>query len=69
LLHKEALKIPNLLHHEVPLDKEKVLREVGVKKEFSFPFQDHFSLAQSLDLIDFESAALATGEKFYYLKV
>jgi len=35
---------------------------------FSFEFRDHLKLGVELDLIDFGTAAVTSGEKFYYLK-
>jgi len=31
-MHSEGIKLPNLSHSEVPLDKEQIIKEVGKKK-------------------------------------
>lgn len=43
-------------------------KEVGSKREFDFEFRNHVEVAESLDLVDFESAAVVSGNKFYYLR-
>ena len=40
----------------------------GKPRSFDFPSRDHLTLARDLDLVDFESAAKVSGQKFYYLK-
>jgi seryl-tRNA synthetase len=63
--------IPNLLHPESPEGGEKDFREirrVGEPRQFDFEPRDHLTLAQDLDLIDFEAGAKVAGQKFYFLK-
>jgi seryl-tRNA synthetase len=71
-LTEEALKIPNMAHPDAPIGEgeaeNKPLRTWGKPVAFDFPAQDHLSLGQALDIIDFETAARVTGQKFYYLK-
>ncbi|GLC33588.1 hypothetical protein PLESTM_000089000 [Pleodorina starrii] len=70
-LQREGQRIPNLTHPQVPLGGEEhaaVLKEVGSQRQFPFPPKDHVTLAEALDLVDFESAAEVTGQKFYYLR-
>jgi len=68
-LGKTLWQIPNLLHPQVPLgQKDKVLRTVGTKTEFTFKPLDHEELGKQLDLIDFEAGSKVGGSKFYYLK-
>lgn len=65
------LKLPNFTSSSSPIGKEedsKVLREVGIKKEFDFEIKDHLELGLSLDILNFDIAAQVTGNKFYYLK-
>eukprot|EP01119_Soliformovum_irregulare_P024516 TRINITY_DN879_c0_g1_i1.p1 TRINITY_DN879_c0_g1~~TRINITY_DN879_c0_g1_i1.p1 ORF type:complete len:328 (+),score=47.18 TRINITY_DN879_c0_g1_i1:1206-2189(+) len=62
-----GLKIPNLTHPSVRAE-DQVLEVFGQKPEFGFTPRDHIDLGKTLDLIDFESASMASGEKFYYLK-
>ena len=65
-------KIPNMTHPDSPIGKDesdnKVLREVGSRRQMEFIAKDHLELMETLELIDFESAAKVTGAKFYYLK-
>jgi seryl-tRNA synthetase len=71
-LTEEALKIPNMSHPDAPVAEgeagNRQLRTWGTVPVFSFPARDHVQLGQDLDLIDFETAARVTGQKFYYLK-
>jgi seryl-tRNA synthetase len=71
-LTEEALKIPNMSHPDAPVAEgeagNRPLRTWGAVPVFSFPARDHVQLGQELDLIDFETAARVTGQKFYYLK-
>ncbi len=70
----EALhaRVPNMTHPEVPIGREesdnRELRRVGTPPSFDFPPLDHVALAERHGLVDFESAAKVTGQKFYYLK-
>ncbi|GAX73126.1 hypothetical protein CEUSTIGMA_g579.t1 [Chlamydomonas eustigma] len=71
LLQREGQRIPNMTHPEVPLggeDVATVLNNVGSPREFEFEARDHVTIAESLDLVDFESAAEVSGQKFYYLR-
>ncbi|MEE8166657.1 MAG: serine--tRNA ligase [Myxococcota bacterium] len=64
-------RLPNYLHPESPRGREedfKVLSSSGEPRQFDFPPKDHLALASELDLVDFESAARVSGQKFYYLK-
>ncbi|GBG71980.1 hypothetical protein CBR_g10918 [Chara braunii] len=70
-LQREGQKIPNSTHPEVPPGGEgcaTLRRMVGLKPDFQFKPKDHVELAKELDLIDFDSAAEVSGQKFYYLK-
>ena len=63
--------LPNFLHPETPRGNEedwKLLSTSGKPRSFDFPSRDHLTLARALDLVDFESAAKVSGQKFYYLK-
>ncbi len=67
----EAMKLPNLIDETVPAGGEAdsiELYKVGTIKEFDFKAKDHYELGIDLDILDFESAAAVTGQKFYYLK-
>ncbi|MBN1836378.1 MAG: serine--tRNA ligase [Spirochaetales bacterium] len=71
-LQREAMRLPNLSHPEAPVgDGEADNRELkrwGTPAALPFPARDHLELAQSLDLVDFETAARVSGPKFYYLR-
>ncbi len=64
-------KIENVVIDGVPAGGEDdyvVIREEGVKPQFSFKAQDHVALGESLDLIDIERGAKISGSRFYFLK-
>ncbi|CAO3619838.1 unnamed protein product [Mucor hiemalis] len=72
-LMNQALLIPNDTHPSVPLGPEsnaKTVKTVGTPRVSTSeqPLVDHVTIAEKLDMIDFEQAALVTGSKFYYLK-
>lgn len=64
--------IPNMTHPDVPVgatDEDNAeLRICGSPPQFDFDPLDHLELGAKHDLIDFESAARVTGQKWYYLK-
>jgi len=68
---EEALEtVPNHTHPDVPAGGEAdfaVLAE-GEPTRFDFAPRDHLAICDQWDLVDFESAARVTGQKFYYLK-
>jgi seryl-tRNA synthetase len=64
-------RIPNLTHRDVVVsddEHDNPVLEEGKPPKFGFEPQDHVTLAEKLDLIDFERAAKVSGAKFYYLK-
>jgi seryl-tRNA synthetase len=71
-LEAVLLTIPNMSHPDAPVgatpEHNKVLRRWGEPRKFDFKPQDHVSLAEKLDLVDFEAGASVAGQKFYYLK-
>ncbi len=71
-LSAEASRIPNLAHPEAPVGKEEKdnleIRRWGEIPRFDFQPRDHLQLGELLDLIDFDTAARVTGQKFYYLR-
>ncbi len=71
-LNEEAGRIPNMSHPDAPIgdtDADNAeLKRVGSPTEFSFVPRDHITIAEELDLIDFETATKVSGTKFYYLK-
>lgn len=66
------LQIPSLPSRDAPdgdgEKDNKVIREVGEARKFSFKPRDHVELGETLDLLDFERGAKVTGSDFYYLK-
>jgi seryl-tRNA synthetase len=68
-LHQQ---IPNMTHPQAPVgrtDEDNLqVRQFGEPTTFSFEPKDHVELGERLGILDFERAAKATGQKFYYLK-
>ena len=64
--------ISNMSHPDAPvgsnLADNKVLRRVGEPRHFDFKPKDHVTIAEALDLVDFEAGAAVAGPKFYFLK-
>lgn len=67
-------RVPNLTHDATPRGGEEAhaeLRRWGEPRDFAaegFEPRDHLTIAEALDLVDFESGAKVAGQKFYYLK-
>ncbi|CEG78285.1 Putative Seryl-tRNA synthetase [Rhizopus microsporus] len=69
-LINQALLIPNDIHPDAPRGPETnatMVKTVGSPRTERH-LRDHLTLAESLDMVDFEQAAVVTGSKFYYLK-
>jgi seryl-tRNA synthetase len=64
--------LPNLPDPSAPdgetEEDAEVVREVGERPQFDFEPKDHLELGLALDVIDIESAAMASGSRFAYLK-
>lgn len=71
-LNSLLVMLPNPPLDSVPPGKDEkdsiVMRTVGKLPSFSFKPLDHMELAKRLDLVEVESAAAASGARFYYLK-
>jgi seryl-tRNA synthetase len=71
-LQQEAARIPNLTHPDAPRGEGEEdnleLKRWGTPQKFSFAPRDHLRIGQELDLIDFETAARTSGQKFYFLR-
>ncbi len=71
-LRVRAEELPNLSHPDAPRgaveEDNREIAQVGTRRIFDFPPQDHVALAEALDLVDFEAAREVSGSKFYYLK-
>jgi len=67
-----ALQLPNLPDPSVPAGKSdaenRVVREVGDKRQFSFAPKPHWDLGTELGLIDFERGVKISGSRFYLLR-
>ena len=68
----EARTIPNYASPEAPVGKEDkdslAVKFYGEPTKFSFKAKDHVELGEALDILDFESGAKVSGQKFYYIK-
>lgn len=66
------LKIPNILHKDVPEGSDeadnKLLHKNGEPKQFSFPVKDHHDLGTELGILDFERSARISGARFNTLR-
>ena len=63
--------IPNLVHPDAPTGGEADFREVrrwGTPARFDFRPLDHLTLAEKLQLVDFEAGTRVAGQKWYFLK-
>ena len=69
---KDALlAIPNIPHESLPVGdarKNKVVREWGEAKKFSFKAKTHIELGEALDILDLPRAAKITGSNFALFK-
>jgi seryl-tRNA synthetase len=65
-------EMPNPPFEEVPHGKSDeenvVLREMGIKRTFSFRPKEHWELAEAMGVLDTERGAKVAGSRFYYLK-
>ncbi|MDD2704930.1 MAG: serine--tRNA ligase [Acidocella sp.] len=72
LLRATVSAIPNLLDPAVPEGKDetnnKVVKEWGEKRAFSFSVKQHFELGEALGLMDFAGAAKLAGARFTVLR-
>src|SRR5207244_9496162 len=63
-LREALMAIPNMSHPDAPVGNEnKVLRRWGEPPKFAFPVKDHVTLAEELDLVDFEAGSKVAGQK------
>jgi seryl-tRNA synthetase len=66
------LRVPNLPDPEVPEGENEaqnvVLRTWGEPPRFEFPFKDHLTLGEELDLIDIGRSTRMAGSRTYILK-
>ena len=68
----EVRTIPNYASPEAPVGKEDkdslAVKFYGEPTKFSFKAKDHVELGDALDILDFDSGAKVSGQKFYYIK-
>jgi len=65
------LRIPNMMHKDVPIGDESKNKEVkkwGKKMKFKFKVKPHWEIGEKLDIIDMERGAKIAGSGFYVLK-
>ncbi len=70
-LNTVLFRIENLVIEDVPSGGEEnfvVIKEVGVKRNFSFTPKEHSDLGEQLDIIDIARGAKISGSRFYFLK-
>ena len=70
--YKELLyTIPNIPDEECPIGKDetsnKILKQVGTPRQFSFKPKEHNELGENLGLMDFKRAAKIAGSRFVFL--
>ena len=66
------LQVPNIYSLDTPVGKDdsenKIIREWGTPKTFSFTPKEHFEIGADLDIIDIDTAGEVAGSRFAYLK-
>ncbi len=66
------LLVPNMIDDSVPIGEDETgnveIRRWGDIPEFSFKPREHFDIATSLDILDFERAAKLSGSRFVVYK-
>ena len=72
VFQEEVRTIPNYYSPEAPIGKEDkdnlAIKFYGEPTRFPFKAKDHVQLGEDLDILDFESGAKVSGQKFYYIK-
>ncbi|MDR2698472.1 MAG: serine--tRNA ligase [Candidatus Methanoplasma sp.] len=67
-----VLNIPNIPHPSVPIGKDSaenvIVYQRGEKRKFGFAPKQHWEIAESLDIIDFDRGVKVAGSGFYCLK-
>jgi len=71
-LNKLLYFLPNLALEEVPIGKDeksnKLIREYGKIKKFSFKIKSHTEIGQRENMIDFETSIKLSGSRFVVLR-
>jgi seryl-tRNA synthetase len=67
-----VLTIPNIPHESVPVGRDETenteIRKWGSPREFDFEPLNHWDIAETLDIIDFDRAAKIAGARFALMK-
>jgi seryl-tRNA synthetase len=68
VIHKILMELPNIPHSSVPVGKDSaenpVVKQVGTIPDFDFEPKHHWTLGESLRILDFDRAAKITGSRF-----
>jgi len=71
-LNTLLMSLPNMIYGDVPdgddEDANEEVRTWGAPKAFDFEAQEHFTLGETLGMMDFERAAKMSGARFVILK-
>ncbi len=71
-LNNLLLNIPNILSDETPTgeseDDNEIVKEITKLNEFNFEPKDHLTIAENLNLIDYDAAIKISGSRFSVLK-
>lgn len=66
------LTIPNIPHESVPVGKDETenveLRKWGTPRKFDFEPLNHWDIAETLDIVDFDRASKIAGARFALMK-
>ncbi len=64
--------LPNIPLADVPIGKSeqdnKVIKNVGIPRDFDFEIKDHVKLGEILQILSFDTACKITGARFAFLK-
>ncbi|MBF0318401.1 MAG: serine--tRNA ligase [Nitrospirae bacterium] len=67
-----VMVLPNIPHATVPIGKDETdnveIRKWGEPRQFDFPALNHWDIAKTLDIIDFDRAAKIAGARFALMK-
>ncbi len=71
-LNKLLTTLPNIPEKDVPYgeceDDNKIIRTVGIPKNFDFKPKSHYDIGEKLGIMDFETATKISGSRFVILK-
>ena len=66
------LEMPNLAHASVPVGHSEAdnveVRRWGTPRAFDFPVKDHVDVGETIELLDFATAAKLSGTRFSFLR-